>query len=258
MTRKFAIYFASFIAFSLPLNPLLPSSALQTINPLTSAFAEEAAKPTINVMGSGTISLAPDMAIVNLGVLREGKTAREALTANNTAMAEIIATMKAEGIEDKDLQTANFLIQPQYVYDQPKVGEEQKPPRIVGYTVSNDLTIRIRNLEKIGEILDASVSLGANSGGNIQFTNDDPKEAIDKARAQAMMDAKSRAETLTKAAGVSLGKLLSINESFSAPSPIPMAKTRMMADAAMAESVPIEGGENSYNITISASWEIAQ
>ena len=221
---------------------LLPLSTAPSF--ITSAQAEDKLIPKMHVTGEGKIDLAPDLAILNLGVMREAKTARGALSANNSAMAEVIAAMKDEGIEPRDLQTSNFSIQPRYVYHRPKDGEQQKPPKIVGYTVSNNLTVRIRDLKSIGEILDTSVTLGVNSGGHIQFGNDDPKPAITKARTAAMKDAMQRAGTLTSAAGVSLGRILEINESFNRPHPVPMARGKMMAEAAMSDSVPIEGGEN--------------
>jgi uncharacterized protein YggE len=264
MNLQFFSARAGLLAIGLVLSPVsMPqaSNAYFSLShfPFTSiARAAEMPVARINVTGEGRAEIAPDMAILQLGVMREGKTAREALDANSSAMAEVIDAMKQAGIEARDLQTSNFLIQPRYVYDQPKQGEEQKPPRIVGYTVSNDLTVRIRKLEKVGEILDMSVTLGVNTGGSIQFTNDDPSAAIDAAGASAMKDAMARAKTLVEAAGVSLGKIIEINESFNRPMPVPMAKGRMMAEAAMVDAVPLEGGENSYTVTVSVSWMIDQ
>ena len=229
-----------------------------TFASVTPAYAAEEIRPRINVTGEGVVYLAPDIATLQLGVLSEADTARDALSSNNKQMAAVIASMKEGGIAEKDLQTSGFSIQPRYVYDNPKQGEEQKPPRIVGYTVSNNLSVKIRDLKKVGEVLDRSVTLGINNGGNIQFGNDDPGEAISKARASAMKDAKDRAEVLLSAAGAKLGKIIEINESFSRPHPVPMAMERKMVGAAMADSVPIEGGENSYTINVSVSWEIVQ
>jgi len=243
-----------FFAIAIATTPLMVASTLSTV-----ALADEKKQiARINVNGEGKVNVAPDMATLMLGVRTEAETAREALDDNNRKMAEIIAAMKASDIADKDLQTSNFSIQPKYVYHRPKKGEEQKPPRIVGYTVSNDLAVRIRDLARVGEVLDKSVTLGVNSGGHIQFGNDDPSKAISKARAEAMKDAMDRAKTLVEVAGASLGRILSINESFQRPHPVPMAKGRMMAESVMADAVPIEGGENTYSITVSASWEIKQ
>ena len=131
------------------------------------AFAEEdddIAK--ITVSATGQASVAPDMALMSLSVLREAKTARAALDANNEAMAEILLAMKEEGIEDKDLQTSGFSIQPQFHYPKSRDNNNPQPPRIVGYQVSNNLTVRVRNLQKLGRVLDQSVTLGVNQGGN--------------------------------------------------------------------------------------------
>jgi uncharacterized protein YggE len=223
-----------------------------------SAYAKETEAAKINVVGEGRILVAPDIATLNLGVMSEAETAQEALEENNIKMAAIVDSMKQSGIAAKDLQTSNFQIQPKMVYDRPKNGEEQKPPRIVGYTVSNNLSVLVRDLTKVGDILDMSIQLGINNGGNIQFGNDDPRSAITKARTAAMLDAQERANTLVAAVGAKLGNLVEINESNSRPRPVPMAQGRMMADAAMAESVPIEAGENTYRVTVSVSWQIEQ
>ncbi|MFC6490914.1 SIMPL domain-containing protein, partial [Nitratireductor sp. GCM10026969] len=158
-------------------------------------------RPKIMVTGEGEARISPDMAIIALAVQREGETAREAMDENNAAMAAVIAALKEEGIEARDLQTSGLSIDPQYVYPNNNNGEEK--PRITGYRVTNALTVRVRDLENVGEILDRSVSLGVNQGGNITFTNDDPSEALSQARTRAVEDAVAKARTLAEAAGVS-------------------------------------------------------
>jgi uncharacterized protein YggE len=212
--------------------------------------------PVIRVSGEGKVAVKPDMAILNLGVVREADTAREALNANNEAMARIIETMKEAGVAGRDLQTSGFSIQPRYFYPK-RNAEREEPPKIVGYTVSNQLTVRIRDLENLGAVIDRSVTLGANSNGNIVFANDDPSEAISSARAEAMKDARQRAETLARAAGAELGMLLEISENFSRPMPQGIQRARFAAEAADA-AVPVESGENSYSVTVQASWSISQ
>jgi uncharacterized protein YggE len=212
---------------------------------------------TIRVSGEGEIAIAPDIAMINVGVVREAKTARAALTANSEAMAKVLAAMQAKGIQDKDLQTANFNISPRYYYPPHKNGQERKPPSITGYTVSNNLAIRIRDLSSVGDILDQVVTLGVNTGGNIQFANDNPKQAIVAAREAAMKDAIEKANTLANAAGVKLGKVLSITENSRGGRPVPMMKARFAAEA-MADSVPVSAGENSYSVTVNIEWEIDQ
>ena len=181
------------------------------------ALAEKHDRPSerpgqISVSAQGRISAAPDMAVMQLSVVREGKTAREALTANNKAMADIVGEMKKEGVESRDLQTAGISIQPRYEYHNNSNGR-QKPPKIVGYIVSNALTVRVRDLESIGTLLDRSVTLGVNQGGNIRFMVEDTETLLQEARLKAMKNAIAKAEALTGAAGVKLGRILSISES---------------------------------------------
>ena len=210
----------------------------------------------INVSASGDTSIAPDLAYLSLAVLREAPTAREALNANNTAMAEVLAAMKAFGIEDRDLQTSNFSINPVYVY--PAADQPQTPPKITGYQVNNGLNVRIRDLAKLGEILDQAVTLGVNSGGNVTFGNDKPEEAIKAARIAAMKDAVDKAKTLVEAGGAKLGKIVSIAENTNQPQPMVMMAARMEMDAAAPKSVPLASGESTYSVNVNVSFEIVQ
>lgn len=216
-----------------------------------------APSPLITVTGQGDASIAPDLAILNLSVLREADTARQALTDNNEAMAKVLAAMKEDGIEERDLQTGGFSIQPRYVYPDDKNGLTQ--PKISGYSVSNTLTVKVRDLTKLGNILDQSVTLGVNQGGDITFTNDDPSTAITEARKEAIKDAVAKAKTLTEAAGVSVGKVISINETSAIPTPRPIGFPRMVTAQSMAaDSVPVATGENTYNVNVTVTFEIKQ
>ena len=213
--------------------------------------------PRIVVSGQGSADIAPDMAVLQLTVTREAETARAALDANSAAMAEVLKALRDEGIAERDLQTTNFSIQPKYVYPTQKSQGEDKSRRIVGYTVRNGLSVRVRELGKLGGIMDKSVTLGVNEGGNILFTNDDPAAAIAQARVRAVADAMDKAKALAAAAGVKLGKVLEISEQSYNPAPVPMMRSKvMMADAA--ESVPVAAGENHYEIVISLSYAIEQ
>lgn len=224
------------------------------------AFAQDQApKPgVISVSATGKADVAPDMAILNLSVMREAETARAALDANTQAMAAVLADMKAEGIDERDLQTSNFNINPRYFYPKRQKDGAQEPPKIVGYVVINALTVRVRDLGKLGTILDRSVTLGVNSGGNVRFANDDPAAAIEQARKKAMENAVAKATTLTEAAGVGLARITQISEQnrgVPRPQPMAMARAKMADEAA---PVPIAAGENSYSVTVNVIWEIAQ
>jgi uncharacterized protein YggE len=229
--------------------------------PAAAAFSAErplAEKPfpAIVVSGEGVANAAPDIAMVSFGVTSQEETARAALTANNEAMAKVIAAMKEAGVEARDLQTSGFNIQPVWVY--PKNNDGTEAPRIVGYSVSNQLSLRIRDLSKLGELLDRAVTLGVNDDGGISFGNDKPDAIIATARTLAMKDAISRAETLAAAAGMRLGQIVEISEGSSRPRPMPMAKARSFADAVVAEAVPVEAGESSYSVSVQVTFEILQ
>ncbi|MBY5558772.1 SIMPL domain-containing protein [Rhizobium leguminosarum] len=222
------------------------------------AFAQEAKprEPVISVTGDGESSVAPDMAVVNLAVVKQAKTAREALDENNKAMNDVLAALKSGGIAERDLQTSGFSIQPQYNYPQPVDGQQQQP-QLIGYQTINSVTVRLRDLAKLGAVIDQSVSLGINQGGEIQFTNDKPDAAIEEARKAAVADAVKRAKTLSEAAGVKLGRILEINENVPRAMPQPVYRATMMKEASDA-AVPVQGGENSYNVSVTVTFAIEQ
>ena len=176
--------------------------------------------------------------------MREAMSAREALDANNKAMAEVIAAMKASGV-------AGVQISPRYDYVTKPDGTQEA--RLAAYQVTNTLSVRVRDLAKTGEILDKSVTLGVNQGGGVSFTNDDPSATLTEARKNAVADAMARAKTLTDAAGVSLGKIIEISEmSFAQP---PMPITAKAFDGA-ATAVPVEAGENAYKVQVNVTFEL--
>ena len=211
----------------------------------------------ILVSGQGSTDIGADMAVLTLTVTRDAETARAALDANSAAMSDVLAAMRSEGIKDRDLQTSGFSIQPRYFYPPNKPSTNHQPPQIVGYTVRNSLTVRIRDISALGEILDTSVTLGVNEGGNIMFTNDDPSSAITQARIMAVKDATAKAKTLAEAAGVKVGKLLEMSEQTHSPRPMQMVRAeRSMAMSA--DSVPVAAGENTYKVTVNMSFAIDQ
>ncbi len=207
----------------------------------------------IVVSGEGQSATAPDMAILSFSVVKDAKTAREALDANNKAMAEVLAALKTAGIAERDLQTSGFAINPQYVYPDNSDGGNRQP-ELTGYQVANSLTIRVRDLAKLGEIIDSSVTLGVNQGGSIQFTNDKPEAVITEARKAAVVDAVAKAKVLAEAAGVEIGRIVEISENSGRPEPMPML--RSMAKDVSAESVPIATGENSYTVSVNVTFAI--
>ncbi|TGD76034.1 SIMPL domain-containing protein [Mangrovimicrobium sediminis] len=224
-------------------------SCLLAVLPLHASAAEPG---EIAVTGEAQSLLVPDIAVLDLTVMREADTARAALDENSAAMRAVLEAMGKAGVEARDLQTSNFNIQPRYHYDKPR-GET--PPRIVGYTVRNSLAVTVRDLEKLGAVIDRAVSLGVNEGGNIRFTNADPSVALEVARQLAVRDAMAKAATLAEAAGVRLGRILSLSEDQNRMQPVMMMEARAaMSDA----SVPIASGENTYRVRVQLRIAIEQ
>ncbi len=227
----------------------------------TSALSQEPEGPrpatAVRVSAVGQATAAPDTAIITFSVVRNAKTADEALGDNSSAMNAVMAALKSQGIEAADLQTTNFSISPQYRHSEPKDGVIE-PPQIVGYEVSNTLTAKVRDLPKVGTILDKVVKLGVNQGGQILFIKDDPEEILTEARKNAVNNAISKARTLAEAAGVKLGNVLEIAEGSTAPMP-PQPMARMaIAQGAPAGAVPIASGENTYSVTVNVTFSLNQ
>ncbi len=234
---------------------LMPLALAATLALPLPALAQQAPEqPRIVVTGEGEATVRPDMAVVSLSVMREAGTAREALDANNAAMASVIAALKEAGIEDRDLQTSGLSIQPRWDYSRGEDGNQEA--RLVAYQVVNSLTVRVRDLAMVGTVIDNSVSLGVNQGGSISFTNANPDAVIDQARREAVENATRKARTLADAANVELGGILEITEQTGTPSPMPVAARAMRMDAA--EAVPVEAGENSYSVTVTMTFRLDQ
>lgn len=233
---------------------LLPLAlAASLLAPIPAALAQQVPPPRIVVIGEGESAIPPDLAMLSLTVMREAKTAREALDAGNAAMAAVIAAMKSSGVADRDLQTGGLQIYPRYNYVNKPDGTQEG--ELVAYQVSNTLSVRVRDLEKTGEILDKAVTLGVNQGGGVSFANEDPSKALTDARRSAIKDAMDKARTLTEAAGVKLGKVLEITDQTYAAPPMPIA-AKAFDRAGAAEAVPIEAGENSYKVQVTMTFEL--
>jgi len=210
---------------------------------------------TISIEGRGEVTAAPDTAVINSGVTTQGETAREALNANTEAMSALIEELKQVGIEDRDIQTSGFSINPNYVYsDERDENGYTLPPRIAGYQVSNTVMVRVRDLDVLGRVLDRSVTVGANTVNGVSFSVSDPSELYNEARRLAFADARGKAELYAEVAGETLGDLESIRESqtFDQP-PQPYARRSVAAEASA--PVPVEGGELTFTINVSVAWE---
>lgn len=238
---------------------LLPALAVVMLAAFTPLHAHaEEKKPTLSLTAEGTVSGSPDMAIVTIGTVTEAKDAVSALEENTKATSAFIGALKAAGIEGKDLQTNNFSIEPKIIYPKQKSLSSNGPdtPRIVGYTVRNMVTVRIRDLKLIGNVLNEAVTLGANSINGPRFDVEDPAALQAEARKKAMEKAIEKAQDYASAAGITLGAIIKITEQGGFQ---PQAEMMMIARSSMAaDSVPVEAGSVSYNATVSVEWSISQ
>ncbi len=183
---------------------------------------------TITLTGHGEVATAPDMATITLGVQSEAADASVALRDTSAKTAEILAVLEGSDIDARDMQTSDLSLNP--MWDNRKMSENGRP-KVAGFMARNTLTIRVRDLERLGAVLDAVVSVGANNLHGLQFGVQNPQPLQDDARVRAVADAKRKAALYAEAAGVTLGPILSINEvGHRAPGPqvvMEMAQSRM-------------------------------
>lgn len=231
------------------MNRTLPSIALTLALMLAAPAALADATPrTLTVNGTGEVSAAPDRAQLSTGVLTQATTAAAALAANSRAMIAVFDTLKRAGIAEKNIQTSNFSVSPQYTSAKPG-----GPSHISGYQVSNTVTVMVEKLDRVGPALDALVAAGSNQIDGPSFSIADPKPLLAKAREEAVKDAAARAQTLAAASGVTLGPIVSISESGGYSPPQPMYR---MAMTAAAPPPPVAAGEESVSASVSITWEI--
>lgn len=235
--------------------PFLPRSlraavlALPLMLPLAlPALADTPA--TITVTGRGAVEAVPDMAVLSLGVTTSAVTAAEAMAANSAALKAVIDRLTQAGFAERDVQTSNLSLNPNWEGQ----GQDGAPLRIASYTASNQVMIRVRDLATLGTVLDAVVTDGANTMNGLSFGLSEPRPAEDAALRAAVEDARAKAELMASAAGVQLGRILSVSEQGGYAPPMPMFR----ADAMMAEAVPIAPGEISTQASVTIVWELAQ
>jgi uncharacterized protein len=205
---------------------------------------------TLSISGHGEVRVVPDLAVVSVGVTTQGQSARDALDANTKAMKTLLETLKKAGIDDRDMATSNFSVGPRLDYG----NNNGQPPKVVGYDVNNMLTLTIRKVDDLGELLDVAVSTGSNTINGISFSVSKPDGHLTQARQDAVADARRKAETYAAAGGFKLANIMSISEGATYQPPMPyMAKS---ARAESADAVPIAQGEQALSVDVSITYEI--
>ncbi len=241
-------------------------AALSYVNTY-SASVEPSSFRSFTVTAQGKVVTVPDVAEFNFSVVTEGGKDVGSLQGTNTEkMNKAIDFVKLSGVDAKDVRTSGYSINPRYQYYNcgqsitSGVVQPCPPAEVVGYTITQNVEVKIRDFSKIGDILSGVVKSGANSVSQLQFTIDDPEKAKNDARADAIEKAKTQAEEIADAAGFSVGRLLSVDESGYSPMYYDsMRSMKVMSNGVGAEAVPapsIEPGSQEVNVTVSLRYEI--
>ncbi len=204
----------------------------------------QAVERLITVTGHGTVAVAPDTAMIRIGVTSQARTAREASAANAQQMTKVISAIEQAGIARKDIQTSRLSLQPQY-------DAKNGANRLLGFQVTNRITVRVRKIDDLPSLLDKAIAAGANEMSGISFLVSGESRALDEARADAIADARRKAELYAKAAGAQIGKVVAISEQGSAPPPRPFEALR-----AGAAAVPVVPGEQMLRATVTVTYEL--
>lgn len=204
----------------------------------------------LKVSAQGEVQRAPDVAEIGVGVVTQAADAKAALSANAAQMNGVLDAVKRAGIEERDVQTSGVSLQPQYQY-----GDNQ-PPKLNGYQASNRVSVKVRDIGEVGDVLDALVAQGANQIDGPTFTLDKPEAALDDARRAALTKARARAGMYAAALGLKVARIVSVDESgsgFQSPRPMMMAKAEMAMDA---RSTPVMPGEQTHSASLDVVFEL--
>jgi uncharacterized protein len=201
---------------------------------------------TVTAAGTGTVSAAPDMAEITTGMVTQAPTAALALAANSQAMERLLQALGALGIAARDIQTTNISVSP--LRRQTRDGQ---PPAITGYEVTNQVRVKVRDLSRLGGVLDQQVGQGANLVHGIQFGRQEPAPLLDEARKRAMADARRKAELYAAAAALKVGRVVAVQEA-GAGSPRPEMAQRAMMSAA----VPVAPGEQEIQASVTVTFTL--
>jgi hypothetical protein len=236
---------------------LLAAACLAGVGLPAAAKAQQAPTITQTIAGtrldinaSGEVTRVPDLAVITAGVVTRSATAGGAIQQAATRMARVRDALRQAGIADRDIQTSNISLEPQYTY------ANNQPPKLNGYAATNQLSIRFRDIENTGKILDALVAQGANQINGPNLTIDKPEAALDEARAKAVAAGRARADLYARSLGMRVVRLVSVNESggsYPVPPPMPMYAR---AEAAQAADTKLDAGEQKLQINVAMTFEL--
>jgi uncharacterized protein YggE len=238
------------LAAAIVLGTIAMTASAQT-TPTATAPAISADGTLLAISAQAEAKRVPDIATLSAGVVTQAADANAALRANAEEMSKVVAAIKAAGIAERDIQTSGINLNPQYRY------AENQPPVITGYQANNNVNITVRDIAKLGKIIDALVATGANQVNGPSFDVDDKESAFDEARRAAVEKAKGRAEMYAKTLGMRVRRIVSISEGggYGPPRPMPMMAMRM--EKAQADT-SVSPGENTLSVNLEVIFELGR
>jgi uncharacterized protein YggE len=226
----------------------LAAMALPAAAPAQVPVVQTITGTRLDVSATGEVSRVPDIANISAGVVTRAASATAAISQNAARMERVRAALKRAGIEDRDIQTSSINLNPEYRY------QDNQAPVLTGYTASNQVSIRFRDIRNSGRILDALVAEGANQINGPSLSIDKPEAALDEARTKALAVGRARAELYARSLGLRVAKLVSVSESGGYSGPQPMVMSRMaVAEAAQTK---IDPGEQQLQVTLAMTFEL--
>lgn len=244
LLRKAPAFTALAIALALG-SPVMNASA-QT--PATAPVASDST--LLSVSARGQASRAPDVAGISAGVVTQAADANAAMRENAAQTSRLMEAIRAAGVQSRDVQTAGISLSPTYRY------VENEEPRITGYSASNTLNLKVRNLDQLGEVLDALVASGANNLHGPSLEIDQPEAVYDEARRKALEQARQRADMYAEALGLKVRRIMSISEGGGTPQARPLYAMRAVAQDSMA--TPVAAGENTLEANLEIVFELGR
>jgi len=229
---------------------LLAAAALpSTAGAQQTSITQTIAGTRLDINASGEVTRVPDVAVISAGVVSRSPTATGALQDSATRMSKVVAALKSAGVEDRDIQTSNVSLNPEYRYPQ------DQSPQLVGYTTSNSVTVRFRDIRNSGKILDALVRQGANQISGPNLVVDKPEAALDEARQKAIATGRARADLYARSLGMRVVRVVSVSESesYPVPPPVPMYARAEMASS---QATKIEPGEQKLQVNLAMVFEL--
>jgi len=230
---------------------LLAGAALPSaVSAQQASITQTIAGTRLDISATGEVTRVPDVAIISAGVVARAASATAAMQDSADRMQKVLAALKRAGVADRDMQTSTVSLNPEYRYPQ------NESPQLVGYTASNQLTIKFRDIRNSGKILDALVSQGANQINGPNLTIDKPEAALDEARANAIAAGRARAELYAHSLGLRVVRVVAVSESGGYAPPPPAPPMPMMMARGERDSTSIQPGEQKLQVNVAMTFEL--